>query len=68
MQRVAEGEALVEVDHQLDVLANRIAYRSDGGNVVSEALLSETQLQTLEPAFGKKRYRLLAEFLNWRQP
>jgi hypothetical protein len=36
-QRVAESEALVEVDHQLDVLANGAAHRFDGGEVVSQS-------------------------------
>ena len=68
VQRVAEAEALVEVDHQLDVLANGVAYRLDGGDVVGEALPSETQLQTLKLAFGNKCCRLLAEFVDRREP
>src|ERR1700730_11888026 len=68
VKRVAEAEALVEVDHQLDVLADGPAHRSDGGDVVSEALPPEAQLQTLKPAFGKKRRRWVAEFAHWREP
>lgn len=44
------------------------ARRSDGGVVVSETLASETQLQTLKRAFGEKCRRLLAEFVDRRQP
>src|SRR5882724_7838439 len=68
VQRVAQAEALVEVDHQLDVLADRPAHRSDGGDVVSEAFPPETQLQTLKLAFGNKCRRLLAEFVHRREP
>jgi hypothetical protein len=52
VQRVAEAHALVEVGHQLDVIANGAAYRLDGGDIVSETFPPETQLQTLEIAFG----------------
>src|ERR1700680_1642952 len=42
VQLVAEAEALVEVDHQLDALADGPAYGLDGGDVVSEAFPPET--------------------------
>ena len=64
VQRVAEAKALVEVDHQLDFLADGPAHRLDGSDVVSEAFPPETQLQTVELAFGNKRRRLLAEFVT----
>jgi hypothetical protein len=41
-------------DHQLYLLANSAAHRSDRDEVVSEAFPREAQLQTLKAAFGDK--------------
>ena len=52
VRRVAEGKALVEVDHQPDILADRVAQRGDGRQVVAGALAAEPQLQGAKAALG----------------
>src|SRR5262249_25543793 len=44
-ERIAEREPLIEVDHQLDLLAGGLAHRSNRGEIVRETLPSETQLE-----------------------
>ena len=44
-------QALVEVDHQPDVVANSLAHGLDGRQIVVPALAAEAQLEAAEAAF-----------------
>src|SRR6516162_4805310 len=49
-QRIAEREPLVEIDHELDVMAGGVAHLADRREVVGEAVAAETKLQCREAA------------------
>src|SRR5215831_19534287 len=49
-QGIAEGKPLVEIDHQLDVVAGAFANRADGGKVIGEPVAPEPKLEALELA------------------
>ncbi len=59
-------EPLAEIDHQLNVIADRVAHGLDRRQIVAEAITSEPQLEAREAAladeferFGRDRRRLL---------
>jgi len=43
-------EPLVEIDHELHVIADGAPHRVDGRQVVLETIAAQAQLQSLEPA------------------
>ena len=43
-QRLAKMKSLVEIDHEANFAADRIANGIDGGNVIGEAFAAEAQL------------------------
>src|SRR5438034_10931196 len=50
VQGIAEAEALVEIHHQLDVRAGRAAHRFYRGEIVSQFVAAQAQLEALEAA------------------
>jgi hypothetical protein len=50
LQRLAEMKSLVEIDHEANFAADRIANGIDGSDVIGEALAAATQLEALKAA------------------
>ena len=46
LQGFSQVQSLVEIDHQIDFLADGIANRLDRRNIISEPLAAEAKLQT----------------------
>src|SRR5258707_7121461 len=61
VQGIAKTEALIEVDHQLDVRAGRVAHRLYRGEIVSQSVAAQAQLEALEAAFGDKRSSVVGQ-------
>ena len=58
LQGLGQVEALVEVDHQLHVVADGLAHGVERGEIVAEPLAAEPQLQAGEAAFVAQLDRL----------
>src|ERR1700719_4329765 len=67
-QRIAESESLVEIDHELDVIARAIATLADRREVVGEALAAEPKLQGLEAALRDKLACFLRQSVDAFEP
>ena|SRR6476620_3687261 len=61
VQCIAEAEALIEIHHQLDIRARRAAHRLYRGEIVSQSVAAQAQLEGLEAAFGDKRSSVVAQ-------
>ena len=68
MQRVAEAQALIEIDHQLDVVADGRAHGVDRREIVGQPVAAEPQLQPVEAALGDELQRFVAERRDVGQP
>src|SRR6266849_6517227 len=51
VQCIAEAEALIEIHHQLDIRAGRVAHRLYRREVVSQSVAAQPQFEGLEAAF-----------------
>jgi hypothetical protein len=61
LQRLAEIESLVEIRHQVHVVADRPADRFERRDVVGEPVAAEPQLESREAAFVTQRERLVPQ-------
>lgn len=68
MQRVAQRETLIEVDHQLYVLADRIPHGANRVEVVVDLLTAEAQLEPGEASLRHERGGLVTEPVHRGQP
>ena len=68
MQRVAERQPLVEIAHQLDVGAERLAHDRDRPDVVVQPFAPEPQLDRAKATLGRERFGFLGEAFERRQP
>src|SRR6476620_11114394 len=68
VQRIAEAEALIEIDHQLDIPADRGAHSLYRREIVSQSVAAQPQLEALESAFGDKRAGVLAQACDLGKP
>ena len=68
LQRVGECQALVEVDHQVHVVADGAANGVEGRKVGRDALASQPQLQPCEAALVAQFQRLRGDGLRLLQP
>ena len=68
VQRVAERQTLVEVDHQLTVFARSLADLADRCEVVAEPVAAEPELESPEAAFGDQLCGFACERRHVDQP
>ena len=66
MQRLAQGQALIEIDHQADIGSNALAHLVYGVHIIDQPVASQTQLQCLEAAFGDQELRFIGECADIR--
>jgi hypothetical protein len=68
VERIPERETLIEVHHELDVVADRAANRCDGLEVVLQVVSAQAQLERREAALGDEFARLRAQGRDVGQP
>ena len=68
LQRLGEGQALVEVDHQVHVVADGAAHGVEGRKVGRDALASQPQLQPCEATLVAQFQCLRGDRLRLLQP
>ena len=67
-QSIAQRQPLIEIAHQLDFLADSLADDLDRRQIIGEAVPTETQLKSGEPAFLDKCFGFLTEGLHLGRP
>src|SRR5262245_6320349 len=68
LQSFGEIEALVEVDHQIDIVADGPSNRGDGREVFSPAIAPEAKLEATKPTFVSELDRFLRDGRRCLQP
>src|SRR5260370_37703798 len=58
---MAKTGALIEVNHKLDRGAGRAGHRLYRGEIVSQSVAAQAQLEALEAAFGDKRSSVVGQ-------
>lgn len=68
VDRIAQRETLIEVDHEFDVIACGTAHLSNGLQIIGKPVSSETQLESCEATFFQQFTRLLRKRGGIREP